>query len=189
MIRGKQRGDCASNRSLRRHPPSDLQLVMAEPLAYFLTWSCHGNWLAGDERGSVDRKHNQYGMPFIEPNSDRKHDYASAMKSLAVTLTTSARQVVEKAIRDHCAIRNWELPAVNVRTTHVHCVVGYHGTRPEIVMGQLKSWATRRLRDANLHGPGPCWTREGSTRYLFSDRDVADAVTYVMECQDNTDAE
>ena len=28
---------------------------MSDPLAYFITFTCYGNWLHGDERGSVDR--------------------------------------------------------------------------------------------------------------------------------------
>jgi hypothetical protein len=34
------------------------------PLAYFFTFRAYGTWLHGDERGSVDRFHNQYGTPF-----------------------------------------------------------------------------------------------------------------------------
>ena len=37
-------------------------------LAYFITFRCYGTWLHGDERGSVDRFHNIYGMPFIPKN-------------------------------------------------------------------------------------------------------------------------
>jgi len=37
------------------------------PLAYLITFRCHGTWLPGDERGSVDRFHNRYKSPYIEP--------------------------------------------------------------------------------------------------------------------------
>jgi hypothetical protein len=37
------------------------------PLAYLITFRCHGTWLHGDERGSVDRFHNRYKSPCIEP--------------------------------------------------------------------------------------------------------------------------
>ncbi len=40
---------------------------MSTPLAYFITFTCCGTWLHGDERGSVDREHNTPGTPVLEP--------------------------------------------------------------------------------------------------------------------------
>jgi hypothetical protein len=40
------------------------------PLAYFITFRSYGSWLHGDERGSVDRSHNQYGSPFLPHDDD-----------------------------------------------------------------------------------------------------------------------
>src|SRR5258707_2268858 len=39
------------------------------PLAYLITLRTYGTWLHGDERGSMDRKHNVYGTSKIAPNS------------------------------------------------------------------------------------------------------------------------
>jgi hypothetical protein len=36
-----------------RTEPADIP--MADPLAYFLTWTTYGTWLPGDERGWVER--------------------------------------------------------------------------------------------------------------------------------------
>jgi hypothetical protein len=44
---------------------------MDTPLAYFITFTCHGTWLHGDERGSVDRGHNAPGTPFLPPDEPR----------------------------------------------------------------------------------------------------------------------
>jgi hypothetical protein len=33
------------------------------PLTYLITVTCHGTWLYGDERGSVDHKHNDPAAP------------------------------------------------------------------------------------------------------------------------------
>jgi len=38
------------------------------PLAYFITFRTYGTWLHGDERGSIDRYHNRYKGPKVEPN-------------------------------------------------------------------------------------------------------------------------
>jgi len=156
---------------------------MAYALAYFLTWTCRGSWLAGDPRGSVDSEHNEFGAPCLDPDPGRMRHEQYKIKSPPVKLDPAMRAVVDQAIRDHCEFRSWTLAALNVRTQHVHCVVGRAELRPELVLGQLKSWSTRRLREANLHGPGPVWTREGSTRYLFTEHALHAAVAYVLEGQ------
>lgn len=38
------------------------------PIAYFLTFRTYASWLHGDERFSVDSKHNIYGSPRINLN-------------------------------------------------------------------------------------------------------------------------
>jgi hypothetical protein len=54
-------------RAVRRKPPVKVLAMRDKPLAFFLTWSCYGCWLPGDDRGYVDREHNQYGRPRLEP--------------------------------------------------------------------------------------------------------------------------
>ncbi len=52
-------------------------------------------------------------------------------------------------------------------------------------MTTLKSWATRRLREAGLVGDAiRPWSEHGSTRYLWEDRDVEGACWYVLNAQD-----
>lgn len=98
-----------------------------------------------------------------------------------VTLSDPMREIVDQAIRDHCAFRGWSLHAVNVRTNHVHVVVGgLH--EPEEMIGQLKAWATRRLRESGVIPAGlKIWTNQGSNRYLWDAGSVAAAVRYVRE--------
>jgi hypothetical protein len=43
------------------------------PLAYLITFRTYGTWLHGDERGSVDRQHNVYGTPRLDPDAMRKN--------------------------------------------------------------------------------------------------------------------
>jgi REP element-mobilizing transposase RayT len=99
-------------------------------------------------------------------------------------LAERAREIVRKAIEDHCAHREWPILVINVRTNHVHVVVTAGEHRPEVVMGQLKAWATRRLREARLRGAEEdVWAREGSTRYLYNGEALAAAVDYVVNRQ------
>ncbi len=156
---------------------------MGRPLAYFLTWTCYGTWLHGDRRGSVDDEHNRVGAPWIPADDRRLATAMGLMRTRAVTLSPGARDVVESTIREHCEHAGWHLVAVNARTNHVHAVVGGITVAPEVAVGQFKSWCTRRLRQAGLTPDGRVWTRQGSTRYLWTQDDIADAADYVLNRQ------
>ena len=155
---------------------------MALPLAYFLSWTCYGTRLHGDERGSVDSTCNRLGAPLLEPDEDRVRLVTSKMTGPARTLDDDARAIVDRAIRAHCEVRGRSVLALNVRTTHVHVVLDCRGTHgPEAAMAQLKSWATRRLRAAGLFEPGRrVWTDHGSTRWINFEEGLRGAVRYVL---------
>ena len=94
-------------------------------------------------------------------------------------LSSHQRQVVESAIRETCAIRKWQLWVVNVRTNHVHAVVTAD-KKPEAIVSALKANATRAMKEAGI------WTSElspwsfgGSRKYLWDDKELADAIAYV----------
>jgi REP element-mobilizing transposase RayT len=157
---------------------------MALPLAYFISWTCHGTWLHGDERGSVDRQHNHLGTPILAPDPMRYDQELDALQSPIRTMSQEAREIVTQAIIDHCRIRDWKLHALNVRTNHVHVVVTANGIPPETVMEQFKAWATRRLRRAGLVGPeDKVWTEHGSTRWINDLDSFGKATHYVLNEQ------
>jgi len=105
------------------------------------------------------------------------------MKHPTVTLSPSAREAVEEAVRDECEHHGWPLLALNVLETHVH-LVAVSDKKPEYVMTALKAVATGRLRAAGLLEPDvKVWARHGSTMYLWTERSVADACDYVLHRQ------
>src|SRR5438128_48808 len=132
------------------------------PLAYLITSRTYGTWLHGDERGSMDRKHNLYGTRKIAPNPSFKR---------------SDRQ---QLVREVCDKRHYILRAINVRTNHVHTVVTA-AREPEAILEAFKAYSTRALRRARLlpSGVRP-WARHGSTPYLWKERHVAKAIEYVL---------
>jgi len=70
-------------------------------------------------------------------------------------------------------------------TNHVHAVVG-GPCEPERMLRDFKSWGTRALREKRLiENRGGIWTRHGSKRYLWTDDQIARAVRYVVESQDD----
>jgi len=79
-----------------------------------------------------------------------------------------------------------ETLALAVRSNHVHMVVSAPRNSPESVMQLCKSWATRRLREAGVCGAqDPAWTRHGSTRYVWKESGLSEALDYVVNQQDN----
>lgn len=155
---------------------------MPAPIAFFLTWTCYGTWLHGDDRGSVDASHNQFATPLLAPSVKRLAIDQARLKYPPVTLDPAARAIVDQTIRKHVAVRAWRLHACNVRSNHVHVVLDRTGpTSPERVMEQFKAWSTRHLREAQwLSIDHPAWTEHGSTRWLFTPESVALAVDYVL---------
>jgi len=95
------------------------------------------------------------------------------------------RGIVERVMREHAAVRRWEIHAINVRTNHVHVVVDCRGSHtPELAMQQFKSWATRRLVEAGLaERDQKLWTDHGSTRYLNDSDSLMSAIEYVSNRQ------
>lgn len=132
----------------------------------------------------MDARHNHYGTPVLTPSPQRQAHIAGHMRGQQVALDKLSRGVVKRAIEDHCTLRRWRILALNVRTQHVHIVLTHVLVRPELAAGQLKSWATRRLREAGLApDQDRLWTREASTRYLFFQEAVDGAVVYVLHEQ------
>jgi REP element-mobilizing transposase RayT len=149
------------------------------PLAYLITFRAYGTWLHGDTRGSVDQHHNRFGSPRIATNEPwRKHNQ-SLLAQPPVKLRSRQRRLVEEAIRETCKLRKWELWTMNIRTNHVHSVVGAR-CKPEKVLAALKANATRKLREAGLWRSSKTpWVDKGSKRYLWTESDVINAVVYV----------
>ncbi len=154
-----------------------------EPLAFLITFRTYGTWLAGDERGSVDKYHNKYGGPRSVSSEARRSIHYSRLKSEPFILKAAARRCVEEAIREVCAFRGWVLIALNIRTNHVHLVVA--ATAPSSKMlNDLKAYSTRRLREKGEwpfeHSP---WVDKGSLRNLWTEDHIARAADYVINGQ------
>jgi REP element-mobilizing transposase RayT len=154
-----------------------MSVVVSAPLGYFLTWTTYGTWLPGDERGWVDGTTHEVCAPAPE----RERQARQLLAEEPITLTIAQRALVTATIGDHCRIRGWTLHAVNVRSNHAHVVVTFP-VHPDKAMGEFKSWATRRLKEAH---PGRLhwWTERGSKRYLWTEEDLTAAITYVLELQ------
>ncbi|VAX42601.1 hypothetical protein MNBD_PLANCTO03-2463 [hydrothermal vent metagenome] len=157
---------------------------LSKPLAYFLTWTTYGTWLHGDPRGSVDDTHNLYGHPYLSNEPDRRLKAQNTLVETPFRMGDAARNIVKKAIIDHAAMREWRTLALSVQTNHVHLVILAAIHTPEQIMAQCKSWATRRLREAELLGVRKrVWTKMGSTRWLWNEKALLAAIDYTKRMQ------
>jgi len=160
---------------------------VSEPIAYFITWTCRGTWLHGDARGSFERITGAKWAEALPPDPALHQSERDALNHDPVLLDPVARELVESALREACDHRSWRIHAIAVRSNHVHIVVGAPGRTPESVMQQLKSRATVAIRSSGRTAPDQQpWTRHGSTKYLWNDRDLAGAVEYVNDWQDRS---
>src|SRR5260370_33311562 len=93
------------------------------------------------------------------------------------------RAAVIESIREVCLHRGWTLLAAHVRTTHVHLIVEAHA-KPEKIMNDFKSYASRKLNHLKCDTPNrKRWAHHGSTRWLFQDKNVRQAIRYVVDEQ------
>jgi len=154
------------------------------PLAFFVTWTCYGTWVPGDDRGWT-KWHNgdQHPKPFLAEWCREQ------MVESSVLLDAEQRETVNDVVREHCKKRKWRLHGVNCRTNHCHVVVSAPGYSGDQVRDQLKSWSTRLLKDRQqAQGVADLrehwWSRRGSVRCLFDDESLDAAIRYCLEAQD-----
>jgi hypothetical protein len=138
-------------------------------VAYFITFTCYGCHLHGDESGSVDKRHNLPGAVCWKPIRSCFLLSGNAWTSLPYGMDKSRRDAV--------------LASGGALLDHVLLVVETD-VRPERVMNDLKSYASRCLNRVGLDEPArKRWARHGSTRWLWKPEDVSAAIRYVIDDQ------
>ena len=152
-------------------------------MRYFITFACYGAHLHGDGSGSVDWRHNLPGSRVLEPDIERATADKERMNQTSYLLDAARRTVVLESVKEHCVYQSWNLLAAHVRTNHVHVVVEAE-VPPERIMNAFKSYASRALNRLDIDERG-CkrWARHGSTRWLWTDQNVAEAIRYVVDEQ------
>lgn len=165
--------------------PLQFATMHDDPIAFFITWSCYGTWLPGDERGWTKwHKGQQIPQPFLADWCREK------MTEEAIYLDDQQRMIVNSVIAEHCGIRSWHLHAVNCRSNHCHVVVTAIGYEGEQVRDQFKAWGKRKLKEHQRRTPASdpvrehWWTRKGSVRYIFDEESLEAAIRYTLEAQD-----
>jgi len=152
-------------------------------VTYLITFASYGCHIHGNESGSVDREHNLSGSRLVEADPKRVLAERRLMDQPPYSMDRSRREAVLAAMVERCSDRRWSLRAAHVRTNHVHLVVDAD-VRPERIMNDLKSYASRCLNGLGLDEPGrKRWARHGSTRWLWKPQSVSPAIRYVVDQQ------
>ena len=152
-------------------------------MRYFITFACYGAHLHGDESGSVDRRHSLFGGRTLEADPQRARAERRSMNEAPYEMDSDSRAIVLRTLAEVCSHRGWNLLAAHVRTNHVHVIVEAE-VQPEKVMNDFKAHASRALNRIEANEPGRRrWARHGSTRWLWRDQDVGEAIRYVVEQQ------
>ena len=154
-----------------------------KPLALFISFTTYGAWLHGKAPGSVDPEHNEFATPFLPADSNQEEQERKGMTQPPYILDQSRRRLVLATIQEVCRHRGWRLLACHVRTTHVHVIVAGDAA-PEKMMNDFKAYCSRRLTEAGFDNRD-CkrWTRHGSTKYLWDETYLRNAIDYVLEKQ------
>jgi REP element-mobilizing transposase RayT len=159
----------------------------------------YGQWLPGDERGSVTNvRDRRTGEP--ESSKRREHsrpgdEYETAIPGLhraaleqlkgpVVSLDLPKAEELFDQLQETAQHRGWVLHAVSIMFNHLHIVVE---APPEVGKDQLlrdfKSYGSRRLNRCFGRQPsGTWWTESGSARVV---RDLGAANFYVCHRQQN----
>ena len=133
--------------------------------------------------GTVDRNHNRHGTRRKQANPALLAHALNSMKEEPYKLDEARRPMVLTALQNIGARCGWDLLAAHVRTNHVHVVV-VTDRSPVSVMTQMKAAASAALNSSGIDGPRKRrWARHGSTRYLFTSDDIANAIRYTVDEQ------
>jgi REP element-mobilizing transposase RayT len=164
---------------------------------WLVTSTLYGQWLPGDERGSVTnvrdcrtgelqsrirREHSRPGDAYDVGMPGLRRAALEQMKGPVVSLDLTRAEQLFDQFQETARHRGWDLHAVSIMFNHIHLVVE---APPDVDKEQLlrdfKSYGSRRLnRHFGRQPSGTWWTEGGSARVV---RFIAAAIFYVCHRQ------
>ncbi|MEM6470835.1 MAG: hypothetical protein AAF802_14850 [Planctomycetota bacterium] len=150
------------------------------PLALFLTWTCYGTFLPGDERGWFKR-----GIGWQNAMLPLEQWHTHRLQHDVVCLGERERSVCSAALKHLGKRRGWTIHAFAPRSNHCHLVVSSKTHAPTLIREQTKAELTKQLRKhLRFCCNQPIWTTGGWTVFLDTDDQIEAAVTYTLDAQD-----
>ncbi len=164
---------------------------------WLITSTFHGQWLPGDERGSITnvrdrragddpsparREHDRPGEAFEEYLPGLHLAAQSQLKGPPVTVGLAQAEELLDQFLETSAYRGWILHAVSIMANHIHLVVeAPSNVNKSQLLRDFKGYGARRLN--SLFGrreSGTWWSDGGSGRVV---RNLAAAIHYVCHRQ------
>jgi len=144
---------------------------MGKTVGYLVTWTTYGTWLQGRKEGFVkDGEIRGENLALARSN-------AKNMKGPEVRLDKRQRAIVREAILAKARKIGQRILAIEVRSSHVHIVVGYDGRAIEETVKRYKNVATVALRKDGHRGR--VWTSGYDKRFCFDERSLNARIAYV----------
>jgi len=141
-----------------------------QPVAYHITFGTYGMRLHGDERGTVDRRHNQFGEPLLEPNERWVEEDRGKLKFSPVVLSHEQRSFIEEHVPAVCDRGKWRHRISAAATNHVHVMLSAQQFKGKVVRTLLKRWIGQALSDRWPLDPVQRWWADGgSVRWAWDE--------------------
>lgn len=153
---------------------------------WHITFGTYGSRLHGDERPTVDRTHDIYGTPFLEPDPLWNAGERAVMSAPEVRFTREQMEFVETIIPELCVRGGWVHVASAAGPDHVHVLLNAEpALRGKQVRAVLKRWLTleldRRWSCVKRSDRMSWWCEGGSTKAVKGEGYFANAKRYVEE--------
>jgi REP element-mobilizing transposase RayT len=152
---------------------------------WHITFGTYATRLHGDDRPTVDRKHNQRGEGFIMTDDDRAAESKELLKSDAIYLTAAQRAVIESILPAICERGSWtyRICAAPPEGDHVHVLLDARlSVAPDAIMKWLKRWVGQEL-SARWGKPVTSWWAECGSTKPVKDEDYLNNVYHYIRRQ------
>ncbi|MBY0228635.1 MAG: transposase, partial [Gemmataceae bacterium] len=169
---------------------------------WLLSNTTYGTWLPGADRGFVGHvrehrpdddlddarvNHGMPGTPYDKKMPGLWRKAEKLMKGPPIHLGPDHAEQALEQFKETSRHRGWQLAALSIMHNHFHIVVGVEDDpEPGKVLGDFKSWGTRRL--SRVFGEPESktwWTSCGSKRELADLEAVSIAARYTLFKQPN----
>ena len=166
---------------------------------WFLTNTCYGQWLPGDDRGFVGfvvnyqdpqeskTNHSLPGNPYLSKIRGLELAAKAQADGPPIELTRNQADTLLAQFQETASFRKWTLLAASIMFNHFHIVVGVPGDpEPSKILGDFKSYGTRSLsKTYGVPASQTWWTQQGSKRKVKDQAGLFRVCKYVVEEQPN----
>jgi len=152
-----------------------------QPLAYHITFGTYGARLHGDERRTVDRRHNTPGAPVLGASDTRLRFELSRLKQSPVILSAQQRFHIQDFLPVVCTRGGWEYLAGAAQVDHVHVLLRA-AQEGKAVRRWLKVWLGQEMSGRWPLSAGQSWWAEGgSVKHVWDEAYLARVFDYIQQ--------